>query len=192
MLEKLIEVLGTELTEQVQEKLGDIELGITNDGTLVPADKHDNMKAELKATQERLEGLHGQLKDMESSKGTIEELKEQLKAKGDEFEKFKNDVTLRENNLIKVSALEKGFKEAGALESVIDLLVGTVDLEEVNLDEKSGVSNLQDIINPIKEAREAAFIKSQADDNPPPDNQGGGDEDLDDPQAYFNRQMKKE
>ena len=74
MLEKIKELLGEELSEQVTEKLGNVEIGITNDGSLVPAEKHDTMKAELKATKEQLDNVQVSLKELEGSNTSIEEL----------------------------------------------------------------------------------------------------------------------
>lgn len=191
MLEKLTEILGEELSAQVEAKLKEnsIELGITNDGSLVPADKHDSMKAEHKATVDQLEALQGQIKELEGSTGTVEELKEKLKAQADEFEQFKADTVKREVTLTKTQAIQKALADAGAIKSSIDLLATTFDLEKIQLDKKGNIVDLEDVINPVKEARKELFASVKIDDSTPPDSKSPVDDD--DPQAYFNKMIKK-
>ena len=191
LIEKIKTILGEELTALVTEKLGTVELGITNDGSLVPADKHESMKTEFKATQEQLESLQSQIKDLEGSTGTIEELKEQLKSKGEEFEKFKNDTSKREMTRNKETALAKLLDKAGFIPSSIDLLIPTIDKEKITLDSKGNIVDADELINPIKEARKELIIEKKLDDNPPP-NSNPPDDDPKDAQAYFNKAMKKE
>lgn len=191
MLEKLTTILGEELATQVDAKLkeANIELGIANNGSLVPADKHDSMKSEFKATTEQMQTLQEQLKALEGSTGTVEELKEQLKLKGEEFEQFKQDTVKRETTLTKTQAITKALDAAGAIKSSIDLLVPTFDLEKIQLDSKGQIVDLDVIINPVKEARKELFISKEIESDPP--SNGGEPENLDDPQAYFNAQFKK-
>ena len=191
MLEKLVTVLGEELATQVEAKLKEnsIELGITNDGSLVPAEKHDSMKSEFKATTDQMQSLQEQLKALEGSTGTVEELKEQLKQKGEEFEKFKQDTIKRETTLTKSQAISKALEAAGAIKSSIDLLVPTFDLEQIQLDSKGQIVDLDVIINPVKEARKELFVTKAVESDPP--TSGGEQVDETDPQAYFDSIMKK-
>lgn len=189
MLEKITKLLGEELSKEVQAKLGEVELGIVNDGSLVPAEKHDSMKAEFKATQEQLNKLQADIKAFEGSESTIEELKEQLKAKGDEFEQFKSDTEKREVARNKVSALTKALVKAGAIEESVDLLVNTFDLEKVQLNNKGEIVDNEDLINPVKESRKGLFSVTKPQDDPPP--KGKEVEEYDSDQAFFDAKMKK-
>ena len=51
MIDKLKELLGEELSKQVEDKLGKVELAIFNDGTVVPSDKYDTLKTDNKALE---------------------------------------------------------------------------------------------------------------------------------------------
>ncbi len=86
MLEKLKELLGEELANQVTEKLGDTELAIMNDGSVVKADKHDSLKAEYKALESKyttdISEINSKLTeatsnaaDYDTLKGTLETFK---------------------------------------------------------------------------------------------------------------------
>lgn len=177
MIDKIKQALGEELAAQVAEKLGDIELGIVNDGTLVPAEKHDGMKAELKATQEQLKSATDSLKDLEGSTDTIEELKAQIKAKTDEFEAFKADTDKREVTRTKTAALTKALEDAGAVKESIDLLTPTFDLDKIQLDNSGAIVDVADLINPVKESRKGLFSVTKPRDNPPPQGQSTVDTD---------------
>ena len=189
MLEKIKNLLGEELATQVEAKLGDVELGISNDGTLVPAEKHDNMKAEFKATKEQLDKLQDDIKSFQGSESTIEELKAQLKAKGEEFEAFKSDTENREIKRTKVNAMTKALESAGALKSSIDLLIPTIDTDKVQLDKSGNIVDLDDIINPIKEARKELFTVEKPVDNPPV--KGKPNTEYDSDQSFFDAMMNK-
>ena len=86
MLEKLTQLLGEELSKQVAEKLGTVELAVMNDGSVVKADKYDNLKGEYKDLEgkyltdisefnSKLETAVKNADDYEALKGTLENLK---------------------------------------------------------------------------------------------------------------------
>ena len=51
MLDKIKELLGEELSKQVEDNLGKLELAVMNDGSVVPADKYEGLKADNKALE---------------------------------------------------------------------------------------------------------------------------------------------
>lgn len=88
MLEAIKNALGGELASQVEEALSkaNIELAVMNDGTVVKADKHDSLKADHKALQDKyqsdisevnskLEQATNNAADYDTLKGTLEEFK---------------------------------------------------------------------------------------------------------------------
>lgn len=190
MLEKLKELLGEELSEQVTEKLGTIELGIVNDGSLVPADKHDSMKAEHKATTEQLQKLQNDIKQLEGSTASIEELKEQLKAKDEEMEAFKSDVTSRETKRTKQQTYEKVLEEAGFLKSSIKLLAKDADYDAMTLDENGKIVNVNTYIDPLKESYKDLVVARQPLDSTPPAGDPPKDEGGLTDQELFDLKMK--
>jgi len=127
MIEKLKQLLGEELANKVQEVLGDVELAIMNDGTVVRADKHDSLKGEHKALTERYENdiaaINTKLSDATTNaadydglKGTLEQMKvdnvkaqeqhriEMLKIKKDnrvDLELLKNNVDEQYLSMVK-------------------------------------------------------------------------------------------
>lgn len=188
-----MKALGEELSTQVQEKLKEagLEVGVINDGTLVPAEKHDSMKAELKANQEQLEKLQKDLQATEGKEQTIEELKQKLQQANTDYETFKQETEKREIISKKKNAAIKALEEAGAIKSSIDLLANTLDLEQLQLDKQGNLVDKDTIINDLKTQREGLFTTVQVEGDRPPAAPGKGDlNDLSD-QAFFETMMTK-
>lgn len=154
----------------------------------IKADK-EKIEAEFTASQESMNKLQEQLKTLESSTTTVEELKEQLKARGEEFETFKADTQKREVTRTKTQSLAKELEEAGFMKSSIDLLIPTFDLEKIQLDSKNKIVDRDEIINPVKEARKELLVTRQIESDAPRDAETPIG--LDDPQVYFDSQFKK-
>lgn len=190
MNEKIKNLLGEELANQVKEKLGEVQIGVTNDGTLVPAEKHDQLKVDFKELNEKLEKADSDLKEFSDTSTTIEELKTKLEESNNNYQAFKTEVDKRDTNRSKQSSLEKLLKDNGALPSVVDLLVKSFDLESIQVDSKGNVVDGDLIINPIKEERKELFATKTIEGQKPPKGTTDNTEDLDD-QAYFNLMMEK-
>ena len=86
MLDKIKELLGEELSKQVTDVLGTVELAIMNNGSVVPVDKYDNLKIDHKALEDKyhsdisdvntkLEEAVKNSGDLDALKGTLESLK---------------------------------------------------------------------------------------------------------------------
>lgn len=190
MLEKINKLLGEELASQVAEKLGEVELGIVNDGTLVPSQKHDGMKNEFKATKEQLETLQSQMQELEKSSGTIEELKKNLATKNEEYEKFKAEAEKRETSFIKKQKLKEGLSEKFAKDS-IDLLVNTFDLDNLAINESGAIVDLDSKINKLAEERPSLAIQKNITSVNPSLGKSVTEENLESDQDFFNAMMKK-
>lgn len=177
MLEKIKEMLGEELTKQVEEKLGDIELGITNDGSLVPAEKHEALKKDLKGLKEELKLANDKMeetsKTLESLKEegkSAEELKEQLNKIKEEYDGYKNETEERLVNKEKTYALEKALLKSNANPDAVDLLLNKFELEKINLDKEGNIVDWEEHLKPIKETRTTLFGEEKFKGNPPSDN----------------------
>lgn len=193
MLEKIKQALGEELSEQVATKLSEakIELGIANDGSLVPADKHDSMKSELKSYQEQLEKVQKQLEETGTKEQTIEELKQQLNQAKEDYNQFKADTEKREVTNTKKNAVIKALEEAGAIKSSIDLLANTINLEELQIDKQGNIVDKDTIITDLKTQREGLFVEKKLDGAEPPRTAPGIKEDDLSDQAFFEAALKQ-
>jgi len=190
MDEKLIELLGEELYNKVKEKLGENKVVIANNGTWVPADKHEQLKNDHKEITERLDKANNDLKSFADTSSTVEELKAKLKESNKQYEDYKTEVAKNETNRSKKDSLSKLLKDAGALEDTIDLLVSTMDLDEIKVDSKNNVVDAELIINPLKENRKTLFVDKKIEGEKPPKGDSTDLDSLDD-QAFFDAMMKK-
>lgn len=126
---KILELLGEELAKQVTEKLGKVELGIVNDGSLVPADKYDSLKAEHKTLQgnykteltelnTKLETAIKGSENAESFKQAIEDLKASNSKTVEEYEgkiqKTKRDA------LLDIELLKANAKNSKAVKALLN------------------------------------------------------------------------
>jgi len=191
MDEKLIEMLGEELSNQVKEKIGENKIVIANNGTWVPAEKHEQLKSDYKEINGRLDKANDDLKGFADTSNTIEELKSKLEESNKQYEEYKTEVGKKEVNRTKKAGLEKLFKDSGALEETIDLLVSTIDLENVQIDSKNNVVDGELLVNPIKESRKSLFTQQKIHGERPPQ---GDSQDINllDDQAFFDTMMAKQ
>lgn len=190
MLEIIKEKLGEELANQVTEKLGDIELGIVNDGSLVPATKHDSMKKELKDTQDMLNGVNEKLKSFEGSTDTIEDLKAQIKAKTEEFDTFKTDTAKRETTREKQRKFADELEKAGFVKSSIKLLAKDVDYDAMLTDASGNIVDLNNYIDPLKTEYSELITTKEADVPKPPAGDPPKDTDNMTDQEWYDAQTK--
>lgn len=167
MNEKIKKILGEELSRQVSEKLGDVEIGITNDGTLVSAEKHDKMKAEYKATQKQLDSVQEQLKGFDDSNTTIEDLKAKLEESNNSFEQFKKDTEKRESNFNKLTKLKESMAKKFNADA-IDLLASTINLEELQLNEAGEIVDVDVKLDRIAENRPSLKLNTEPNTPKPP------------------------
>jgi hypothetical protein len=191
MNEKIKNLLGEELSKQVMEKLGDVQIGVTNDGTLVPAEKHEQLKADHKELNTKLEEANNNLKELSNTSSTVEELKAKLEESNLNYEQYKKEVESRESNRAKQQRLESLLKENGALDSAVDLLVGTFNLDEIQFDKKDNIVDSESIIEDLKTKRKALFETKTVDSEKSKKGESNNTDELDD-QAYFNMRMKEQ
>lgn len=164
MIEKIKNVLGEELAKQVELKLGDIELGITNDGSLVPAQKHEAMKVELKQSKEELEQVNTKLKETNSKIETIskdselaEKYKQQLEELKADHENFQKEAEKRLTNVSKTAAIEKALLNENANPEALELLTTKFDLEKIELDADGKVKDWDNVVKPLRESKKSLF-----------------------------------
>jgi len=134
MLDKIKELLGEELSSQVAEKLGSVELAIANDGSWIPADKYEKLKVEYKALETQAEATNQQIEEFKNANSEVEGLKEKLNSLNTEYDQFKQESQTRELNFKKSTVLKDLISKSFNPDAV-DLLLSTFDLNEINLTE---------------------------------------------------------
>jgi predicted nuclease with TOPRIM domain len=138
MLDKLKELLGEELSAQVQEKLGDVELAIMNDGSVVKAEKHDGLKSDYKALEEKyqsdisefnnkLEAATANAADYDALKGTLETLKAENTQIAEQYQKELLDVKMDRD-------IDKLLAKANLDEQYIPLVKSQLNKESLSYD----------------------------------------------------------
>lgn len=143
MNDKIKEALGekAEEIEAIMKKAG-IELAVANDGSVVPASKHDATKAEA----EKLQRLVKEFQDAETKKKDDEEktkaekerekqtLEQKLEDMRKEFNDYKTNVETEKTNNAKAQALEKALKDEKCNPSAIKYIINSTNLSKVELE----------------------------------------------------------
>jgi hypothetical protein len=172
MNDKLKEILGTELSDQVIQKLGDVELGIVNDGTLVPAGKHDTLKTELAQAKSELDltkseftEMNSKIEELSKNANATDESKVQLEEMNNKYKTYEADTEKRINNIQKKHAIEKGLRDANANPDILDMLVDKFDLDGIQLDNENNIVDWNTHLEPVREKRASLFgeVKLQGD-----------------------------
>lgn len=114
--------------------------------------ERDGYKAKAEAAdavaKERDE-LKAKLADAEKNGGDAAKVKA-------EFEAYKKAVETEKTNAGKKSLVRKALEDAGANPAALDLLLGTVALDKVELD-GDALKDADAVLNPIKEAHAGLF-----------------------------------
>lgn len=174
MNDKLKEALGTELSDQVIQKLkeSDIELGIVNDGSLVPAGKHEALKtelaqakSELDLTKSEFDNMNSKIEELSKHTNTTDELKAQLEETNNKYKAYESETEKRLTNVQKKHAIEKGLRDANANPDVLDILVDKFDLDSIQLDNENNIVDWKTHLEPVREKRASLFgeVKLQGD-----------------------------
>lgn len=162
MLEKIEKLLGEELAKKVEKKLGDVELAIMNDGTVVPVRKY-------KGLEENLKDLEAKYEEANADDGTKAELERLQK----EYADYKGEVLKDKETSTKTSKLMKELKKAGFVADAIDLIVKEFNMEDVKL-ENDEIVDAEKLISPIKEKRKSLIVQEKIKGEEPKDKQTAG------------------
>ena len=153
---KFLKALGIE-----EDKIEEI---ITAHGETVAA-----LKDEITKAQQGADDLAAVTKERDTLKQRVEALE---KASGDaakvqaDFDAYKQQVETEKTNAGKKALLKKALEAANANPAAIDLMLGTVDLDKVELDGES-LKDTEAVLKPIKEAHAALFGTVQNQGTPP-------------------------
>jgi hypothetical protein len=138
MLDKLVQLLGEELANKVTEALGEVELAIMNDGTVVKATKLDSLKAEHNALQEKyttdISGINSKLEaattnaaDFEGLKGTIETMK------ADNL-KIADEHRIALANVKKNSTIESALRDANVNQKYLEMVKSQLNTDSLQFE----------------------------------------------------------
>ena len=153
---KFLKALGIE-----EDKIEEI---ITAHGETVTA-----LKDEIEQAKQGAEDLAATAKERDTLKQRVEALE---KANGDaakvqaDFDAYKQQVETEKTNAGKKALIKKALEAANANPAAIDLMLGTVDLDKVELDGES-LKDTEAVLKPIKEAHAALFGTVQNQGTPP-------------------------
>ena len=150
-MDKLKELLGEELFEQVKEKLGDKKIDIVNDGRWIPKTKFDEVnnekneyKAQVEELNEALGELKGKAKDGEEVEARIQELEEMIENKEKEI------TNIRKTNAIKFEVLKANPND------VADILPHLKD-DTITIAEDGTITGLKEQLESLKENKPYLF-----------------------------------
>lgn len=142
-MDELETLLGTELFNQVKEKLGDKKL-IFDDGRMIPKSRLDEVteqknsfKAQIDALNKDLDGLKKSVKDNEGASAKIKELQDAITAKEAESAAITKKFAVRE-----------ALKNAECKHP--ELFEGRFDLAKIEMDGDK-IKGFDDLLKPIKE-----------------------------------------
>lgn len=140
-MEKLVEILGQELFDQVSEKMGDQKL-IINDGNYIPKQKFDEANNSKNVLKDQVSELTTQLETLKKSAKGNEELERTIEAlqatNTDWSNKYQMNIL---ENAVKFKALQEKARDIGDMTKFIDLQAvtmnedGTVDGLDAQFDE---------------------------------------------------------
>lgn len=152
-MDKLKKLLGAELFEQVEEKLGETKL-MVDDGNFIPKSRFDQvnqekneLKDQLKDRDSQLTELKKQVKDNEELTSKITELQELNEKTAEDYEQ---KLTAQKYDF----ALEKALAKAGAKST--KAVKALVDLEKVKLDGEDLIG-LEEQVKSIQEEHDYLF-----------------------------------
>lgn len=151
----LKELLGEELFNQVNEKIGDQKIAIVSDGNWFPKAKFDEVNAARKQAESALAERDKQLGDLkkaaeghEELQSTIKKLQDENKAATEKYEKEMSE--LRTNTALKL-AIANDVHDP-------DLLLGLLDKTQIKLAEDGTITGgLDEQIKNLRESKGFLF-----------------------------------
>ena len=127
------------------------------------------LKDEIEKAKQGAEDSAAVARERDTLKQRVEALE---KASGDaaevqaEFDAYKQQVETEKTNAGKKALIKKALESANANPAAIDLMLGTVDLDKVEMEGES-LKDTEAVLKPIKEAHAALFGTVQNQGTPP-------------------------
>lgn len=159
-MEKLKELFGEELFNQVKEKLGDKLLFlheanqkvIVDDGTSIPKYRLDEVIGARDNAQKQIEQYEKEIKELKKNSVGNEELQKQIQTLQDGMKEMKSEsekeqARLKKSLAVKEMLLNNGVED----EQARDLLSKQFDVDKIETDENGKVKHADELLKPIKE-----------------------------------------
>lgn len=160
-MDKLLELLGQELFDQVKSKLGDKvvfvhgpeEKVIVDDGkSFIPKSRFDEVNNQKKDLETQVAERDKNISDLKKAAKGNEELTKQIEDLQAQNKKASEDYEVRNKELTKSLALKEALFNSGVTdEDSRDLLTNKFDLKNIELDESGKVKNFDTLVKPYKE-----------------------------------------
>lgn len=160
-MEKLLELLGQELFDQVKSKLGEDNLVfvhnkdqkvIIDDGKLIPKSRLDEviqqknqLVADLAARDEQLKTLKKEASGNKELQDKITELQNENKTAKENYEKA--ETQLKKQLAVKEALLDAGVEDPEAR----DLLLNKFKLDDLKINPDGKIDKFEELVKPIKE-----------------------------------------
>ena len=154
----LKEKLGEELFEQVNEKLGENEKLILNDGSYIPKSKFDEANEKAKELENEIEERDNQIEQLKNDTQATDELKQKIEDLQEKNEQTKEELTNKLVNTKKDAALDRLFNDA----KYPELLKKQVDYDSLDYDEENDeIKNVDGLKEQYKESYPDLFGETQ-------------------------------
>lgn len=163
----LEELLGAELAQQVQEKLGDKKLGVVNDGSWLPKAKLDEKIEQINSYKDQLAQRDEQLAKLEPLSVGNEALTKQIQ----ELQQANDAVKTEFEQKLKDTQLSSAIKLAlnGKVQD-LDIVSSLLDKSSIELDESGSIKGgLNEQIASLQESKGFLFVQDKepvVDDKP--------------------------
>ena len=159
-------ILGDELTAQVEKALEgkgkdgkDVDLVVGNDGTFVPADKHDAMKTQSASAEKALKAAADALKAIGGS-GDPAKIADDVTAAQNTISTLQTDHQAEIARLQKNTALRMAL--SGQAHDPADI-ISLLDLDTIEVDDAGSLkSDLDALLKPIRDTKSYLFKEQEA------------------------------
>ena len=167
--------LGEELFTQANEKLGEDEKLILNDGSYIPKEKFDEANEKAKQLENQISERDKQIEQLKNDTQASDELKSKIEELQEQNEKTKEELSNKLQQQRMESEIDKALLKNKARNP--KAVKALLDLESVELND-DGVKGLDDQLNKIKESESYLFEQEDNSSAGGNDFRGGGDKPL--------------
>lgn len=129
----------------------------------VPKTEFNTVKEELKIAKSNTEQMNATLEQLKTEVGTVEEYKTKIKDMTAQIETVKTESQKQVSNVIKKVNFEKLLIQNKMNESAVDLVVNTINFDEIVIDASGNIVDADKHIGKIKETRAALFLETTTD-----------------------------
>ena len=129
----------------------------------VPKTEFNTIKEELKIAKTNADQTNVTLEQLKTEVGTVEEYKSKIKDMTTQMEAAKVESDKQVSNVIKKVNFEKLLIQNKMNESAVDLVVNTINFDEIVLDAAGNIVDADKHIGKIKETRAALFLTTKTD-----------------------------